>query len=150
MATSEGLYAAYGSDLDPAQMSLRCPLSPVAGTGWIDGWRLTFGGENLGWQGALATIVEQPGSQVFVALYELSGRDLTELDRWEAVDSGVYRKLHVRVSTLDGDVVALVYVLDSYEGGQPVARYLELLASAAEAAGAPADYVCELRGHPCQ
>ena len=39
----------------------RAPHSPMAGTGWLEGWRLTFGGEDLGWEGALATIVEDPG-----------------------------------------------------------------------------------------
>ena len=39
----------------------RCPHSPLAGTGWLNGWRLTFGGEDLGWEGALATVVEDPG-----------------------------------------------------------------------------------------
>jgi len=136
--------------MDPAQMTLRCPQSPAAGTGWIDGWRLTFGGEDLGWEGALATIVEAPGSQVFVALYELSSWDHAELDRWEAADIGLYRKIHVRVSTLDGDMLAMVYVLDSYEGGLPSARYLAMMAGAARAAGAPDDYVGELLAHPCR
>src|SRR6478752_6201847 len=52
------LYAAYGSNMDPAHMLQRCPSSPVAGTGWLPGWRLTFGGEDLSWDGALATVVE--------------------------------------------------------------------------------------------
>ena len=39
------LYAAYGSNMDPAHMLQRCPSSPVAGTGWLPGWRLTFGGD---------------------------------------------------------------------------------------------------------
>ena len=52
------LYAAYGTNLDPARMSERCPHSPLQTTGWLLGWRLTFGGEELGWDGALATIVE--------------------------------------------------------------------------------------------
>ena len=51
------LYAAYGSNMDPAQMLRRCPSSPHTGTGWIRGWRLTFGAEEYGWEGALATIV---------------------------------------------------------------------------------------------
>ena len=59
------LYAAYGSNMDPAQMMERAPHSPMAGTGWLVGWRLTFGGEDLGWEGALATIVEAPRHQVF-------------------------------------------------------------------------------------
>ena len=111
------LYAAYASNLDPAQMRERCPESPLASSGWLEGWRLTFGGEDLGWEGA---------------------------------DSGLYRKLRVRVHTLDGDEMAWLYVLDSYEGGLPSARYLGLIAEAAEAAGAPDDYVTELRRRPCR
>jgi gamma-glutamylcyclotransferase (GGCT)/AIG2-like uncharacterized protein YtfP len=143
------LYAAYASNLDPAQMRDRCPQSPLAGTGWVEGWRLTFGGEDLGWEGALATLVESPGEHVFVALYDVSPMDGPKLDAWEGADSGLYRKLRVRVHTLDGDKVAWLYVLDSYEGGLPSARYLGLIAEAADAAGAPADYVRELRTRPC-
>ena len=65
------LYAAYGSNMDPAQMMERAPHSPMAGTGWLVGWRLTFGGEDLGWDGALCTVVEDLLEQVFVALYEI-------------------------------------------------------------------------------
>jgi hypothetical protein len=144
------LYAAYASNLDPAQMKERCPLSPLAGTGWLDGWRLTFGGEDLGWEGALATLVESPGEHVFVALYDVSPPDEAELDAWEGADNGLYRKLRVRVHTLDGDKLAWLYVLDSYEGGLPSARYLGLIAEAAEAAGAPDDYVAALRSRPCR
>ena len=145
-----GLYAAFGSNMDPERMLERCPHSPVAGVGWLDGWRLTFGGEDLGWEGALAMIVEQPGSQVFVALYDLSPHDHDALDQWEGADTGLHRKIHVRVSTLDDDVLASVYLLDGYEGGLPSARYLGLIARAAEAAGAPDEYVAELRSHPCR
>jgi AIG2-like family len=71
------------------------------------------------------------------------------MDRWEAADLALFRKLRVRVHTLDGDVLAWLYVLDDYEGGLPSARYLGLIADAAEAAGAPDDYVAELRSRPC-
>ena len=145
-----GLYAAFGTNMDPLQMLERCPHSPAAGVGWLDGWRLTFGGEELGWDGALAMIVEQPGSQVFVALYDLSPHDHDALDRWEGAENDLHRKIHVRVSTLDGDVLASVYLLDGYEGGSPSARYLGLVVSAAEAAGAPDEYIAELRSRQCQ
>ena len=39
-------------------MLLRCPHSPLRGSGWLKGWRLSFGGEDLGWDGALTTVVE--------------------------------------------------------------------------------------------
>lgn len=144
------LYAAYGSNLDPAQMKERCPHSPSAGTGWLEGWRLTFGGEDLGWEGALATIVEEPGARVYVGLYDLTPFDERVLDEWEGADKGLYSKVRVRVASLDGDQLAWVYVLDGFEGGLPSARYLGVLADAAEKAGAPDDYVTELRTRPCR
>ena len=144
------LYAAYGSNLDPRRMGERCPHSPLQGTGWLVGWRLTFGGEEHGWDGALATIVQDHFEQVFVALYDVTDEDATVLDGWESADTGLYRKTRVRVDTLNGGQVAWAYVLDAYEGGLPSASYLGVLADAAEAAGAPADYVAALRARPCR
>jgi gamma-glutamylcyclotransferase (GGCT)/AIG2-like uncharacterized protein YtfP len=144
------LYAAYGSNLDPDRMRFYCPHSPCRGSGWVEGWRLTFGGEDYGWEGALPTVVEDPMSTVFVMVYEVSHEDEERLDQWEGVDIGLYRKLRLRVHMLDGDVLTWLYVLDAYEGGLPSARYLGLLADAAERAGAPDDYVADLRSRPCR
>lgn len=148
------LYAAYGSNLDPQQMASRCPHSPLRGTGWLVGWRLTFGGE--GWDGPLPTVVESapraadaPEEHVFVAVYDVTPTDEAALDEWESADSGLYRKMRVRVDTLDGGEAAWVYVLNDFEGGLPNARTLGILADAAETAGAPADYLAELRARPC-
>jgi hypothetical protein len=147
------LYAAYAGNLDPRLMARRAPHSPLRGTGWITGWRLTFGGEEMGWEGALATIVEAASharpSEVFVALYDIAPMDEEALDRWEGVGMGIYRRTRIRVHTLDGDLLAWAYVLNGYEGGLPSARYLGELADAAESAGAPHDYVMELRKRPC-
>jgi gamma-glutamylcyclotransferase (GGCT)/AIG2-like uncharacterized protein YtfP len=128
-------------------MADRCPHSPQRGTGWIEGWRITFGGE--GWDGALPTLVEEPDDRVFVALYEVTPGDENTLDEWESADTGLYRKVKVRVATLDGELTAWVYVLNDFEGGIPSARTVGILADAAEAAGAPKDYVAELRSRPC-
>ncbi|MER6752535.1 gamma-glutamylcyclotransferase [Streptomyces fungicidicus] len=144
------LYAAYAGHLDARLMSRRAPHSPLRATGWLNGWRLTFGGEHMGWEGALATLVEDPISQVFVALYDIAPMDEEALDRWEgAAGLGLYRRTRVRVHTLDGEEPAWTYVLNSYEGGLPSARYLGEIADAAESAGAPHDYVMELRKRPC-
>jgi hypothetical protein len=131
-------------------MVRRAPHSPPTTTGWLSGWRLTFGGEELSWQGALATVVEDQDAQVFVALYDLTPGDEALLDEWEGVGLDVYRKIRVRVHTLVGEVLAGVYVVDGYEGGLPTATYLGELAEAAQAAGAPDDYVAELRSRPCR
>ena len=144
------LYAAYGSNLDPSLMAARAPSSPMAGTGWLQGWRLTFAGADIGWDGALATVVEEPDSQVFVVLYDVTPQDERALDQWEGTDIVTWRKLRARVHTLDGEVVAWLYVLEEWEGGLPSAHYLSVIADAAEAGGAPSDYVTGLRSHPCR
>ena len=94
-------------------------------------------------------MVEAGGQHVFVVLYEMNEADEAALDMWDGATLGYYRKIKVRVATLDGDVLAWLYVLNGYEGGLPSARYLGILADAAEAAGAPSDYVADLRGRPC-
>lgn len=147
------LYAAYGSNLDSAQMAERCPHSPLRWTGWIPGWRLTFGGD--GFDGALPTVVEARGedsseAHVYVAVYDVTDADESTLDAWESADSGLYSKVRVRVETLDGIKTAWVYVLEDFEGGLPSARTLGILADAAETAGAPVDYLAELRNRPCR
>ncbi|HLT11261.1 MAG TPA: gamma-glutamylcyclotransferase [Micromonosporaceae bacterium] len=145
------LYAAYGSSLDPGRMRAYCPRSPLVGTGWLPGWRLTFGGGDvLGYEGAVCTIVESDNDddRVFVALYDVHPLDEQLLDEVEGVTAGTYQKLHVRVATLDGEVTSWVYVFTGYEGGMPTAWYLSEIANAAEKAGAPDDYVKALRARP--
>ena len=145
------LYAAYGSNLDPGRMRAYCPHSPLVGTGWIEGWRLTFGGEDLlGYEGAVTTIVESEteGDRVFVALYDVHPWDEAALDEVEGANAGTYTKLHLRVATLDGSALAWVYVFHGYEGGLPTAWYLSEIAAAARKAGAPDDYLEELRSRP--
>src|SRR3954466_11322679 len=112
------LYAAYGSNMDPEQMQRRCPASPHTGTGWIRGWRLTFGAEEYGWEGALATLVpdESAVPAVVGARYALPAAGERALAAWEGADSGLYQRVPLRVQTLTGDVVAYVYVLDAFEG----------------------------------
>jgi gamma-glutamylcyclotransferase (GGCT)/AIG2-like uncharacterized protein YtfP len=145
------LYTAYASNMHPEQMVRRAPHSPLYGTGWLRGWRLTFGGEERGWDGALPTVVQGgPDQAVYVAIYDLTEADEKHLDEWEGVGIGLYRKVRVRVDTLEGQVVTWAYVLDDYEGGLPSAHYVGVLAEAAEAAGAPDDYVARLRRLPCR
>lgn len=142
------IYAAYGSNMHPEQMAERAPHSPMAGTGWLHGWRLTFAGADIGWEGSLATVTEDrldASAKVFVVLYDVTTEDENTLDRWEGSELGIHRKVRARVLTDSGPVLAWLYVMDAYEGGLPSARYLGVMADAAEIAGAPADYVQDLR-----
>jgi gamma-glutamylcyclotransferase (GGCT)/AIG2-like uncharacterized protein YtfP len=142
------LYAAYGSNLDPARMRATCPRSPLVGTGWLEGWRLTFGNADLGSETAVATVVESPGERVFVALYDLDPADRQVLDELEGLNSGLYRKMHTQAATLEANRQVWLYVFEGFEGGLPSQWYLDEIMRAAEAAGAPQDYVETLRKRP--
>ncbi|GAA3520687.1 gamma-glutamylcyclotransferase family protein [Dietzia sp. NPDC055340] len=171
------LYAAYGTNMHPDQMTTRAPHSPFAGSGWLEGWRLTFAGDDPTWEGAVATLVQDRDSRVFVVLYDVPEEDALSLDRWEGTDQMPARKIRVRITrqptvpdgppvgaqesefavdsgpadgpgaatAAEDTVLAWLYVMDAFEGGLPSARYLGLLADAAECAGAPEQYVRELR-----
>ena len=95
-------------------------------------------------------MVEAEDSEVFCVLYDVTPEDESRLDKWEGSELGLHTKIRLRVQTLEGSVLAWLYVLDAYEGGLPSARYLGVIADAAEAAGAPADYVANLRIRPCR
>lgn len=142
------LYAGFAGNLDPADMARKLPNSPAVGPGWLMGWRLTFGGEEYSWQGPLPTVVEDPDSQVFVMLYALSDSDEHNLDEKEGFQLGHYRKLHVRVSTLDGEETAWVYAMQGYESGHPRQAVLDKVVNAAIAAGAPDEYIESIRAWP--
>ena len=149
------IYAAYGSNMHPEQMQQRAPHSPMAGTGWLHGWRLTFGGEDIGWEGALATVVEDPTSKVFVVLYDMTPADENNLDRWEGSELGVHKKIRCRVervaSDTDTDPVLAWSVRRRCLGRRPaVGGYIGVMADAAEIAGAPSEYVHEIRTRPAR
>ena len=129
-------------------MQATSPRSPLVGTGWLEGWRLTFAGAELGWESAIATVVESPGERTFVSLYEMHALDKDVLDELEGHNSGLYRKIQTQAASLEGNRSVWMYVFDGYEDGLPSSWYLQELTQAAERAGAPADYVVALRKRP--
>ncbi|GAB3648616.1 hypothetical protein GCM10028833_14880 [Glycomyces tarimensis] len=96
----------------------------------------------------MATVVEDPAERVFVALYDLDPADRAVLDELEGCNSGLYRKMHSQAVTLEANRPVWLYVFEGFEGGLPSQWYLDEIVHAAEAAGAPEDYVEALRKRP--
>ena len=80
-----------------------------------------------------------------MVLYELSEGDEQALDRWDGATSAITASSGSGSRRGTATVLAWLYVLNDYEGGLPSARYLGIMADAAEAAGAPPEYVSWLR-----
>jgi gamma-glutamylcyclotransferase (GGCT)/AIG2-like uncharacterized protein YtfP len=96
------LYFAYGSNLNRADMRIRCPNARPATRARLDGWRLTFRG--------VADIEPAEGRTVHGALWWVSGDDLRSLDRYEGAPSN-YRQTPVGVETDAGPRPAMTYVM---------------------------------------
>ena len=73
------LYGAYGSNLNVAQMELRCPNAKRVGTMRLDDWRLVFR--------RVADIEPCEGESVELGLWQITEECLEALDRYEGFPS---------------------------------------------------------------
>lgn len=89
------LYVAYGSNMDEAQMEVRCPDAKLFGKGWLPGYRLAFRGSLTGYYATIEKGESTYGG-VPVLLWLISDADETRLDRYEGFPS-FYRKETIEV-----------------------------------------------------
>ncbi len=82
-------YIAYGSNLNIRQMRIRCPHARVIGTAVINDYELLFKGSRTG---AYLTIEPKVGSEVPVAVWEVTESDEAALDRYEGYPVFYYKK----------------------------------------------------------
>lgn len=137
------LYFAYGSNMDRAAMAARCPASRAIGSARLVRHRFVLMREGY------ASVVRDPGRDVHGLLWDLALRDVAALDRYEAIDSGLYHKITQAVVTPEGPRRALVYVGSNDGGGRPPRGYIEAILRAAREAGLPPRYIDEVRRHLC-
>ena len=120
-----GLYLAYGSNLNLEQMRLRCPAAKIVGTSILNGWHLTFrGGENM----AVATVEQKKDGKVPVLVWKLTPADERALDYYEGFPY-LYRKQTLRI-TLDGERInAFTYIMNEFRHpyNKPSIGYLSIV-----------------------
>lgn len=100
------LYAAYGSNMNLEQMSLRCPSAKAIGTGIVKDYRLTFRGNSRG----VANIEHCKDRKVPVVLWEITEACEEALDVYEGYPS-LYEKKTIEVETDNKIQKAMVYVM---------------------------------------
>lgn len=114
------LYAAYGSNLNKAQMRFRCPNSKPVGIGKIQNYMMKFD--------IHADIVPCDGRYVMVGLWDVADEDWAVLDRYEGVRGGYYKRIVLPVETKNGIVKAVVYVMCGVHGWElPDSRYFNVI-----------------------
>ncbi len=110
------LYAAYGSNLDPARMRERCEGAAPAGTALLPGWRLVLR--------RFADIEPDAGALLPVGLWRISPAHLRSLDKFEGTALGIYERLEV---PLPEGGAAWIYAGRRLRAGPPEGWYVQHL-----------------------
>lgn len=111
-------YFAYGSNLNLEQMLTRCSDASPITQAILNGYELVY-------RRSVATIEKSTSrSKVYGAIYDISARDLTALDRYEGYPHLYYRKfIQVEAKGL-GNVKAMTYVMHKkFDKEQPTEFY---------------------------
>ena len=140
-------YFAYGSNLDLAQMKIRCPSSELISKGSLSGYRLTFNRFSNGWGGGVADVIQDQDSKVWGLVFEISDSDLERLDRYEGYNkdrneslrdyhisnTNLYERWKAVIDAPDGQVsdVWVYTVVKKQEFVQPTLEYLQIIKNAA-------------------
>ena len=130
---------AYGSNMDRAQMRERCPASRLLGHALLWGWRFRITRHGY------ATVVPEPGAVVHGVLWEVAPADEVALDAYEGVAEHLYAKVKLLAEPVSGPtVMAMVYLMNDEEPGEPLPGYLETVIAAAKGHYFPDEYCREL------
>jgi gamma-glutamylcyclotransferase (GGCT)/AIG2-like uncharacterized protein YtfP len=121
-------YFAYASNLNRKQMLERCPDSQPRFTASLPNYRLIFTGWSRQWRGGVASIKPSRGDKVLGAIYEVSDRDLAQIDKHEGYPD-TYNRLKVTVYRDTGEPIEAVTYIKSRQSEEtkPSSEYLAVI-----------------------
>lgn len=135
------LYFAYGSNMDEAWMTDRCPHAELVDVIAVPGWRFALDSSGA------ATILPDEASSVEGLLWSVTPEDIRSLDRHEGIKSGCYRKETLPMDICGRKQMALVYLSNR----EPIQRdrrkdYMPRVVQAATVHGLSREYIRMLEG----
>ena len=138
------IYFAYGSNMSPTQMAVRCPGVRPLGAAVLHNWRFLITKRGT------ANIERHEGARVYGVLWRVSPTHLVNLDRWEGVGARHYLRRAMWVERLHEPAIrhasAHIYVSMRRLTGLARPDYmLNAVLPGAEAFNLPHDYKKELR-----
>jgi gamma-glutamylcyclotransferase len=121
-------YFAYASNLNRKQMAERAPDSKPRFIATLPNYKLIFTGWSRKWQGGVASIRPHRGEKVIGAVYEVSERDLKQLDGYDGYPT-VYDRRKVTVWTETNEQIeAITYIkIDQSQETKPSTEYLAVI-----------------------
>jgi gamma-glutamylcyclotransferase len=141
------LYFAYGANMDPGTLADRKVEHSRVCTGRIRNVRLVFdkpGDDGTG----KADLQDHRGSVTEGVIYDVPEASLDNLDIYEGVDRGHYRRQLMTVDTSRGQLECVVYRAAKFRPGlKPSPAYLQTLIRGAEVHRLSPEYVTFLKSH---
>jgi gamma-glutamylcyclotransferase (GGCT)/AIG2-like uncharacterized protein YtfP len=134
------LYFAYGSNMNRAAMTRRCPDARAVGPATLEGYRFFVGLEGWG------SVAPGAGGAVHGVLWRLTPRDMAVLHAYELLHQGLYDVRHLPVRTERRCVRAMIYRLRRQVHGRARPGYVEMIAAAARGWKLPEPYIHSGRG----
>lgn len=134
------LYFAYGSNMSPLQMAMRCPGARPVGRAELHNWRF-----HVNTRGS-ASILPGKDRVVHGVLWRCSTAHFHALDQYEGVNWGNYRRRHVSILMPCGTTApAIVYAgTRTYDGRARVRYMATAVLPGARAFALPELYIEEL------
>ena len=148
------IYFAYGPDLNPAQMMQRSPGHRSLGVARLDDHWISFSRYSPSDRSATISIVENQGSTVWGALYEVPEEDVPILnhihgfdpDRQAGLNEHVAQKVSIHRLGHSQPIAVSTYVAVPDDGKTlPSPDYIELILDGARYHGLPRAYLAALQ-----
>lgn len=118
------LYIAYGSNLNLAQMSIRCPTATIYASGILKGWEIVYRGEPTN---SYATIQKKENSNIPVLIWNIQDADEQALDIYENFPI-LYNKEIIEVESNGINIKGMIYIMNQNEKpGKPSISYIETI-----------------------
>lgn len=118
------LYIAYGSNLNLAQMAIRCPTATIYASGILKNWEIVYRGELTN---SYATIRKKEGSNIPVLVWNIQDPDEQELDIYENFPL-LYHKEIIEVDSNGTKIEGMIYVMNQNEKpGKPSLSYIKTI-----------------------
>jgi len=120
-------------------MAARCPEGEAVGPAILEDYRFIIMSDGY------ASVEPKRGQDVHGVMWRLTPRDLSALDSYESLQSGLYRRVMVPVLFDRVRLNALVYLGHTSAEGRPKPGYMESVIDAAHEWGLPGNYIASLQ-----
>ncbi|CAI5442274.1 unnamed protein product [Caenorhabditis angaria] len=139
-------YFAYGSNLLAERIHHRQKGAEYFCNGKLENFALRFVHNSSRWQGALATVIETPGNDVWGCVWKIPKEYSESLDKQE---SG-YHRLNVTLQTPEGPITCRTYQFSNLQANftLPSPHYKLVIVEGGKEHNLPAEYIKNLEEIP--